>query len=232
MNQYEAWNALQMRNPEPTLLDAIKVAEPTTRYKVEVHLDRCPGDPRVDMDLMCEIVDCDRRFSRRENLINLISKTKGYAAWCALAEAASNGEFLEEPDLWDDDVRDHWLEQLEATELKTLIFDTGDRSSYTYLAHTTPEMCAKLGVAWENAEDAMKSEVEMFKQYANGDIYGFITYEWTGEGDPDDDDDKDNWHEVDSCWGFYGLDEENGMKDHVPEEAWPQLIEALRSPIY
>lgn len=227
MNHYEAWNALQLRNPEPTLLDAIKVAEPSTRYRVEVHLDHCPPDPRQDMDLVCEIAMCDRMGSKDEHLTHLISDTKGYAVVEQMADAV-DGEY---PDLYDEDVRDMWLEQLAATELKVQEFWTGNHD-YRYIAHTTPEMCAKLGVPWEDAEKAMGGDVSLFQQYAEGDVWGFITYEWTGEGDPDDDDDKDNWREVDSCWGFYSTDEDNGMKDHVPEEAWPQLIEALRNPIY
>ena len=228
MNNYDAWNALQTCNPEPTLLDAIRVTMPEQRYKVVVRHDLCPSDPREDMDFMCEIVDVARRGSEQEELINLISCTKGFDAACAMAYAAD----IDPPDLWDDDVRSTWLEQLAATELKVADFAVGGRSHYEYIAYTTPEMCAKLGVAWENAEAAMQGEVSLFEQWADGDVWGYTLYEWTGGGDPDDEDDEDNWIECDSCWGFYGLDKDNGMRDHLPKEVWPLLDKALRDPVY
>lgn len=228
MNNYDAWNALQTCNPEPTLLDAIRVTVPEQRYKVVVQQDRCACDPREDMDLMCEIVSIERGATKQEELIYLISCTKGFDTACAMAYAAD----IDPPDLWDDEVCWRWLEQLADTELKVMEFHTGGRSHYPYLAYTTPEMCAKLGVAWENAEDAMQGEVSMFEQWADGDVYGYTLYEWMGGGDPDDEDDEDNWNECDSCGGFYGLDKDNGMRDHLPKEVWPLLDKALRDPVY
>lgn len=59
----------------------------------------------------------------------------------------------------------------------------------------------------EQIEANLNSEIELFEQYITGDVYGFVL------------EDNDE-NEIDSCWGFFGTDfENNGMKDHLPEEA-------------
>ncbi len=56
-----------------------------------------------------------------------------------------------------------------------------------------------------------EAEVEEYDKYLRGEVYGFEL-----------EDDEGNF--VDSCWGFWGDNwEENGIKDHLPEEVWPQL---------
>jgi hypothetical protein len=45
----------------------------------------------------------------------------------------------------------------------------------------------------EQVKSQLKSEVEIYSQWANGQVYGFITKDPDGE-------------EIDSCWGFYGFD--------------------------
>lgn len=42
----------------------------------------------------------------------------------------------------------------------------------------------------EKVEGILRSEVEVFSQWANGEVYGFITKDEDGE-------------EIDSCWGMY-----------------------------
>ena len=60
-------------------------------------------------------------------------------------------------------------------------------------------------------ENRMKSEIELFDQYINGEVYGFVIKDDEGEV-------------VDSCWGFYGTDfDTNGMKDYLPEDLHEQL---------
>lgn len=45
----------------------------------------------------------------------------------------------------------------------------------------------------EQVENVLKSEVNMFSQYCEGDIYGYVIEDFGGEC-------------LESCWGFYGMD--------------------------
>lgn len=62
----------------------------------------------------------------------------------------------------------------------------------------------------------LESEVEVYNQYLEGDVYGFKLIERTEHNDADKD------VEIDSCWGFYGDNiKENGMLDHISPEDYP-----------
>lgn len=57
----------------------------------------------------------------------------------------------------------------------------------------------------------LESEVKTFDQYLTGEVYSFKI-------------EDENQDEIDSCGGFYGTDwENNGIKDYIDEELWPQL---------
>lgn len=67
------------------------------------------------------------------------------------------------------------------------------------------------------AKSVLQGEIETFDQFIRGDVYGFKLFEEDTNGEE---------IETDSCWGFYGDDfENNGMKDHLPEEVHEQLKE-------
>lgn len=66
----------------------------------------------------------------------------------------------------------------------------------------------------DRCKEMLESEVEEFDKYIRGDVYGFV-YE--------------SQDEYESVWGFYGQDfESNGLKDQLPDEAWP-LLDQLES---
>lgn len=54
----------------------------------------------------------------------------------------------------------------------------------------------------EAAEKCLRAEVETFAQYLRGEVYGFVVERVT----KDEDGDITNTEELDSCWGFYGLE--------------------------
>ena len=66
----------------------------------------------------------------------------------------------------------------------------------------------------KQAEDCLRAEVEEYDQYLRGDVYGYQIENSDGD-------------DVDSCWGFYGLDyARQEAKDNVPEEPCPVNGEA------
>ena len=67
------------------------------------------------------------------------------------------------------------------------------------------------------ADQCLVGEVEVYSQYLEGDVYGFVIEQWDGF----------DWVSEDSCWGFYGDDTaENGMQEHVSETLWAALAQA------
>lgn len=77
----------------------------------------------------------------------------------------------------------------------------------------------------ENATKCLQGEVEVYAQYLQGDVYGYVVEECPD--DPDEYGLDQVWESVDSCWGFYGSDPfTNGMADHIDEELHDQLRNA------
>lgn len=63
----------------------------------------------------------------------------------------------------------------------------------------------------EKIEGYLKNEVKEFDYYLTGEVFRYKIEDENGE-------------EVDSCSGFYGQDwQNNGIKDHIDKELWPQL---------
>ena len=83
---------------------------------------------------------------------------------------------------------------------------TGQSSGWDYsnigFVFVTEDSLKEIGCAEEDIERIVEAEIETFSQWANGDVYHFTLY-----------DDEGNF--VDSCGGFYDLEE---MKEYLPEE--------------
>lgn len=205
----------------------------TKPKRVRILHDECAFDPRKDMDLCCKIQLRWPSWPGREGAIAaLIRDTQTWRVVERIVSAANpdwTGDDL--PDLSDHNVRQQWIDALAEKEIKFHEFDTSHRS--TYLAHTTPDMCEKLGIKWEHAQAAMQGECEMFEQWCEGDVYGFIVEELEHACMAECNTEcartcsAASWTELDSCWGFYGTGWfENGMSEHVPDELHEQLRSA------
>lgn len=67
--------------------------------------------------------------------------------------------------------------------------------------NTVLETGADIKGNWKKtAYEWMKGEVKEYDMYLQNEVYGIITEEYNGEGDPEDD---NNWTDKESCWGFY-----------------------------
>lgn len=63
----------------------------------------------------------------------------------------------------------------------------------------------------ERAVSALKNELEVYSNFINGEVFGYVLKDEKGE-------------EVDSCWGFYGLNfKTNGIADYVGS-MWRELL--------
>jgi hypothetical protein len=74
----------------------------------------------------------------------------------------------------------------------------------------------------ERATAGLLSEVEEYDWYLTGECYGFVLE----RGGEDDDGEVSEWEEVDSCWGFLGPVETNGILDHLAPEFHAMAKEA------
>lgn len=60
----------------------------------------------------------------------------------------------------------------------------------------------------EFAKKAIRDEVEVYRQYIEGEVFGYTLYEENDGNEPE---------EIDSCWGFFGYDVlQNGIADSIP----------------
>lgn len=86
--------------------------------------------------------------------------------------------------------------------------------------YTTRERADELGVDWnpEVIRRQLRAEVEVYGQYMNGDVFGFIVNRKQPCG---------HWDHDDSCWGFYyGSDwDNNGLADELADDVRPLLKE-------
>ena len=80
---------------------------------------------------------------------------------------------------------------------------------------------------WTGSEKQLKralalieGQIEVLDHYHNGRVYGVVVR-------PDTDEEEEE-----SCWGFYGLDWDNGMSEYVDEKYHDCLREAMADPEY
>lgn len=186
--------------------------------RVRIVHDSSAEDPR-EWDDMCRIGPTHVwRNPIEKQIADLIIRTNGWRAMEEMASVAGHGtlnRILDNEDRLHDDetFRNTWLEAVKGE----LIVDTFSIQHETYIAYSTPEMCRYVGTPWDEAARVMAGSVETFKQWVEGDVYGYIIEECIDVDDGD-------WIEVDACWGFYGSDPfENGISDSVPEELHEQL---------
>lgn len=75
----------------------------------------------------------------------------------------------------------------------------------------------------EKVKQMLQSEVRVYSQYANGEVYGFTIERLCTCGKCSD----EHTETLDSCWGFYGDTDprKNGMIDHLPKK-WQSFLRA------
>jgi len=74
-------------------------------------------------------------------------------------------------------------------------WDSG-QVGWAYITKSRAEELGCVGAAWDAVHycEAIKNEVETYAMFLRGEVYGYVVKGIDGE-------------ELDSCWGFYGLDD-------------------------
>lgn len=73
----------------------------------------------------------------------------------------------------------------------------------------------------EKIEKILASEIKVLNQWLEGDVWGYEVFEVCGDCGSEKD-------VVDSCWGFFGEDQDS-IKEHLDEEMVKQFDEAWRN---
>jgi hypothetical protein len=96
---------------------------------------------------------------------------------------------------------------------------------YAELSRVRSEYCKKRisKKTVELVRRELQSEVEIYSQYVNGEVYGFTL----GKIFTCENCEEERCETVDSCWGFYGNPDprKNGMIDSLPER-WQTFLQA------
>lgn len=76
--------------------------------------------------------------------------------------------------------------------------------------YATKENCKEEGIAFEDAGEVLKSEIEELNQFLTGDVWGYTIYSQDVEDDCDDfvfiEGVSDYLIPIESCWGYYGYE--------------------------
>jgi len=171
-------------------------------HEIKIVIDDSPANPRTNWDNLGTMV-CFRNY-------NLGDKDHGYDK-DELLELVARKDVIALP---------VYMYEHGGIVLQTTPFSCRDSGQvgfiYIIKKRAIEEMADRIGntnklKSWkyitkkrlERIKDVLRSEVETYSQYINGDVYGYIV--------ANDDDDH-----IDSCWGFYGYDfENNGLMEYA-----------------
>jgi hypothetical protein len=196
-------------------VDAIEIG----RYYAEIVIDNDPGESPRDWDnlgtMVCfhdrynlgDIVGTGRRveygkgentFSDSEEFVNWVEENKNDIAvilplylYDHSGISMSCGHDYPYNDRWDSGQIGY-------------IFVTKEEVKKEYSAKICTAKVKKL------AENCLRGEVENYDQYLRGEVYGYRLYRLTlddGMELDDNDNPEDYGEELDSCYGYYGLDD-------------------------
>lgn len=87
-----------------------------------------------------------------------------------------------------------------------VVYRLGSRKGFDYSNNgfyiVTKKSAEELGTPKESFEKVISQEIEIYTQWANGEVYGFTLYDEKGE-------------QEDSCWGFYDIED---IRAYLPDE--------------
>lgn len=172
--------------------------------KLKIIYDDDAQNPRKCFDTLCTILSSDDRFAdvhikSREELEQWKSDNPIVLEFPLYAYEHSNVSLSISDDY---PFNDKW----DAGQIGIIVVTRNSMKDIMDYSNLTKKRA-------ENLKKLVESEIEIFNDYINGNVYGFeivktVTCDLEHEHD----------ELLDSCWGFYGYDfEKNGISDYVPD---------------
>lgn len=195
--------------------------------RIRILRDENPSNPRTEWDNVTIMICHHKRYTMGDMKASLEFPTGDFAGWSALAEAI--GKKYKPIAMKPLYMYDHSGITISTTPFSCpwdsgqigFVLVPGSQRKEQWPKTLNPQPAEEVILAW--AEQAIKTDVEVYDQYLRGDVYGFVVDE--AVEDPTrpgeqmiDCDEEPVFDEGDSCWGFYGSDwKTNGMDDHIRE---------------
>ena len=180
-------------------------------YTINIDYDPSPENPREEWDNLGTIYSNSRRYSPDGHGIEELIEAAGGDIYCTVIP-------------WDLIGKKYYYRKVWIYEHSGVAIRTGENNPFGggwmswdsgllgVIAVEKSKACKEYGKkrpcksVQEKAEKCLEHEIEILDTFASGQIYGYTI-------------DDENGEEVDSCWGFYGLDEVIAeAKDYVDYE--------------
>jgi hypothetical protein len=182
-----------------TYTKTVEITEP----RLKISVDECPTSPR-EWDNLGYFITVDRNYRSpdRHTTYEMFVREAG-------EEAESQAEHIK---LLTQKINELGEEKVLAIypvvkyEYSGVSYSLGTVRGFDYLNNgfyiITDKTAKNVGVKPKDFERQIRAELEEYNKYANGEVYDYILYDKDGE-------------QIDSCGGFYSLDE---IKDSLPKE--------------
>ena len=174
--------------------------ETIERPKLVINYDDCAESPRNWSNLSILVIR--NGLGDNDKYLNRELESSRYKVGCAEDHLELMKEIVEEH-LGSKVIYADFISKYEHSGVHYFI---GQSSGWDYsnigFVFVTEDSLKEIGCAKEDIERIAEAEIEMFSQWANGDVYHFTLYDDAGNVE-------------DSCGGFYDLE---GMKEYLPEE--------------
>lgn len=203
--------------------------------RIRIVCDDCPANPLSEFDTLGSLHTRDGRESDLRDILLSVRNNVGDDVVIEIAklfvedwpkfvaehqadypddsenDIASDylGDYVEESDLWDNGLVE------DVCNLGGAVCVTASIGGDDYAVYVSKKRIAReygdRPDALETAKTAAESELSTFRQWCEGDVYGYVIERRCENGD--------GWECVDSCCGFYGPDPvENGMIENWDDE--------------
>lgn len=207
--------------------DSLLETEQYKGYEIEIHADYHPANPIKDWDMLGTMVCAHSRYTlghvRVDNGLDIFPEILGSNGVRDALVGESREDWLYHGSLDEEDTGRLWAAvDKAAITLPLYLYDHGNITMRTG-AFSCPWDSGQVGVVYvlkeavrkewgwklitksrrKKIENLLRAEVQVYDNYLTGSVYGYVVKDQEG-------------FDIDSCWGFYGYDnEKSGLMEYA-----------------